>query len=52
MVAGLEEPTAGQILIGDTDITARRAYQRTVNTVFQCYALFPHMTSATTSPSG
>ncbi len=43
MVAGLEAPTAGQILIGDTDITDTRAYQRNVNTVFQSYALFPHM---------
>jgi spermidine/putrescine transport system ATP-binding protein len=43
MVAGLEAPTAGQILIGDTDITNTRAFQRNVNTVFQSYALFPHM---------
>jgi spermidine/putrescine transport system ATP-binding protein len=44
MVAGLEEPTTGQILIGDKDITNAKAYQRNVNTVFQSYALFPHMT--------
>ena len=44
MVAGLEDPTGGEILIGDTDITAKRAFQRNVNTVFQSYALFPHMT--------
>jgi spermidine/putrescine transport system ATP-binding protein len=44
MVAGLEDPTEGQILIGDTDITRTRAHQRNVNTVFQSYALFPHMT--------
>ena len=43
MVAGLEDPTGGQILIGGTDITRTRAYQRNVNTVFQSYALFPHM---------
>ena len=43
MIAGLEDPTAGQILIGDTDITRTRAFQRNVNTVFQSYALFPHM---------
>ena len=43
MVAGLEEPTGGRILIGDKDITDTRAYQRNVNTVFQSYALFPHM---------
>ena len=43
MVAGLEQPTGGSILIGDTDITGTRAHQRNVNTVFQSYALFPHM---------
>jgi spermidine/putrescine transport system ATP-binding protein len=43
MVAGLEEPTSGQILLGADDITATRAYQRKVNTVFQSYALFPHL---------
>ncbi len=43
MVAGLEAPSAGQILIGDIDITSTRAFQRNVNTVFQSYALFPHM---------
>jgi spermidine/putrescine transport system ATP-binding protein len=44
LIAGLEEPTAGTILIGGTDVTATKAYQRPVNTVFQSYALFPHMT--------
>ena len=43
MIAGLEEPTAGRIRIGDSDITETKAYQRNVNTVFQSYALFPHM---------
>jgi spermidine/putrescine transport system ATP-binding protein len=43
MVAGLEEPTSGTIHIGDTDITKTKAYQRNVNTVFQSYALFPHL---------
>ena len=43
MVAGLEEPTSGQILLGADDITGTRAYQRKVNTVFQSYALFPHL---------
>ncbi len=43
MVAGLEEPTAGTIHIGDRDITNTKAYQRNVNTVFQSYALFPHL---------
>ena len=44
MVAGLEEPTAGGITLGGKDITRMRPYQRPVNTVFQSYALFPHMT--------
>lgn len=44
LIAGLEEPTAGRILIGGKDVTATKAYQRPVNTVFQSYALFPHMT--------
>jgi spermidine/putrescine transport system ATP-binding protein len=44
MVAGLEEPTAGRVLIGDEDITGLRPYRRPVNTVFQSYALFPHLT--------
>lgn len=44
MIAGLEEPTAGTIAIGDTDITITKAYQRPINTVFQNYALFPHLT--------
>jgi spermidine/putrescine transport system ATP-binding protein len=43
MVAGLEEPTSGRIFLGEQDITATRAYQRRVNTVFQSYALFPHL---------
>jgi spermidine/putrescine transport system ATP-binding protein len=43
MVAGLEEPTAGQICIGFDDITWRKPYKRPVNTVFQSYALFPHL---------
>ena len=43
MVAGLEDPTSGQILLGDEDLTRLKAYQRPVNTVFQSYALFPHL---------
>ena len=43
MVAGLEEPTAGRIFIGDTDISGTKPYRRPVNTVFQSYALFPHL---------
>ncbi|MFJ3392390.1 ABC transporter ATP-binding protein [Leifsonia aquatica] len=44
LVAGLEEPTEGQILIGGKDVTRTKPFQRPVNTVFQSYALFPHMT--------
>lgn len=43
MVAGLEQPTAGQILLGERDITTLRPYRRSINTVFQSYALFPHL---------
>jgi spermidine/putrescine transport system ATP-binding protein len=43
MVAGLEEPTGGSIRLGERDVTNLRAYQRPVNTVFQSYALFPHL---------
>ena len=43
MIAGLEEPTAGRIRIGEVDIAGLKPYQRPVNTVFQNYALFPHM---------
>ena len=43
MVAGLEDPTSGCIAIGEKDITALRAFQRPVNTVFRSYALFPHL---------
>src|SRR6476469_8144350 len=44
MVAGLEQPTSGRVLIGNTDLTGSRPYERPVNTVFQSYALFPHLT--------
>ena len=44
LVAGLEQPTAGRILIGGKDVTDVKSYKRPVNTVFQSYALFPHMT--------
>ncbi|MFE0531144.1 ABC transporter ATP-binding protein [Micromonospora parva] len=43
MIAGLEEPTTGQVLLGDRDIARLRPYKRPVNTVFQSYALFPHL---------
>jgi spermidine/putrescine transport system ATP-binding protein len=43
MIAGFEEVTAGTIYLGDADVTARPPYKRDVNTVFQNYALFPHL---------
>jgi len=43
LIAGLEEPTEGRILIGGKDVTNTKSYRRPVNTVFQSYALFPHM---------
>ena len=43
MIAGLESPTAGRILINGQDVTALGAAQRNVSLVFQSYALFPHM---------
>src|SRR6478609_3843349 len=46
MVAGFEQPTAGVIKLGGVDVTALPARHRDVNTVFQEYALFPHMTVA------
>jgi spermidine/putrescine transport system ATP-binding protein len=44
LIAGLEDPTKGRILIGGTDVTDTKSHERPVNTVFQSYALFPHMT--------
>jgi spermidine/putrescine transport system ATP-binding protein len=46
MIAGFESPTAGRILLDGTDITALPPNKRAVNTVFQSYALFPHLTVA------
>jgi spermidine/putrescine transport system ATP-binding protein len=43
MVAGLEEPTSGRIELGGQDISYLKPYKRPVNTVFQSYALFPHL---------
>ncbi|MFG3657839.1 ABC transporter ATP-binding protein [Streptomyces sp. NPDC047706] len=43
MIAGLEEPTRGTVFLGDQDVTALPPYKRPVNTVFQSYALFPHL---------
>src|SRR4029077_850144 len=46
MIAGFEQPTAGVIKLGGVDVTGLPARRRDVNTVFQEYALFPHMTVA------
>ena len=44
MIAGFEEPSAGRVELGGVDVTALPPNRRNVNTVFQDYALFPHMT--------
>jgi putative spermidine/putrescine transport system ATP-binding protein len=44
LIAGFEQPDAGRILLKGRDVTGDPAYDRDVNTVFQDYALFPHMT--------
>ena len=44
MIAGFEQPDEGEILIGGVDAVGTPPYRRDVNTVFQAYALFPHMT--------
>ncbi|MSY19370.1 MAG: ATP-binding cassette domain-containing protein, partial [Actinobacteria bacterium] len=44
MIAGFEKPTAGAVLLLGQDVTQLAPYDRDVNTVFQDYALFPHMT--------
>ena len=43
LIGGFEEPDEGQILFNGEDITNKEAYERQINTVFQKYALFPHM---------
>jgi spermidine/putrescine transport system ATP-binding protein len=44
MIGGFEEPSSGRILLGDHDVSVLPPYKRDVNTVFQSYALFPHLT--------
>ena len=46
MIAGFERPTAGRIYLHGEDVTDRPPFERNVNTVFQDYALFPHMSVA------
>jgi putative spermidine/putrescine transport system ATP-binding protein len=44
MIAGFEQPTSGSVVLGGRDVTRDAPFERDVNTVFQDYALFPHMT--------
>jgi multiple sugar transport system ATP-binding protein len=44
MIAGLELPSSGQILLGGEDVTSKRAAERDIAFVFQLFALYPHMT--------
>ncbi|MGA1258557.1 MAG: ABC transporter ATP-binding protein, partial [Ilumatobacteraceae bacterium] len=44
MIAGFEQPTSGRVLLDGEDVSSVPPYRRNVNTVFQQYALFPHMT--------
>ena len=46
MIAGFEQPTSGRVLLDGHDVSHTPPYKRDVNTVFQNYALFPHMTIA------
>ncbi len=46
LIAGFERPDSGRIELSGVDVTKRAPYERDVNTVFQDYALFPHMTIA------
>ncbi len=46
MIAGLETPTSGKVLIGDQDVTGLHPKDRQISMVFQDYALYPHMTLA------
>jgi spermidine/putrescine transport system ATP-binding protein len=44
MIGGFEDPTAGRVFLGGIDVTDHPPFRRDVNTVFQSYALFPHLT--------
>ncbi len=52
LIAGLEQPTQGQILIGDRNVTSLRPGDRNIAMVFQSYALYPHMSVAENIASG
>ena len=44
LIAGFEQPDCGTVTLGGVDVTSKPPFERTVNTVFQDYALFPHLT--------
>src|SRR4051795_10451160 len=44
MIGGFEDPTQGRVYLGGDEVTQLPPYKRDVNTVFQSYALFPHLT--------
>jgi len=46
LIAGFEQPTEGEVLINNENVSSKRPYERNVNTVFQSYALFPHLSVA------
>jgi ABC-type Fe3+/spermidine/putrescine transport system ATPase subunit len=45
MIAGFEKPSAGEVLLDGVNVNPLRPWQRDVSTVFQSYALFPHLTA-------
>src|SRR6266571_9373289 len=45
LIAGFEEPTSGDVLLNGEIVNQRKPYERNVSTVFQNYALFPHLTA-------
>ena len=52
LIAGFERPDEGEVRIGGSDVSRVPPYKRDVNTVFQSYALFPHLTCSKTSRTG
>src|ERR1019366_9753980 len=45
LIAGFEQPTSGEVLLNGEIVNQRKPYERNVSTVFQNYALFPHLTA-------
>src|SRR5713101_5621402 len=45
LIAGFEQPTAGDVLLNGEMVNRRKPYERNVSTVFQNYALFPHLSA-------